>query len=143
MLLHGSLLLGSTQECILVWQGKNGKNGTQTGYCQCISLLYSKKPIIISNRERFPRLHRLDSVDVYLWRGVKGFAVMWFCLIFGFAEIFILFCGIAVLQDQAVCCIWEFWGNFSAVLFCAVFIPNSVGFAVFIPPLCPPLYGSR
>ena len=83
MLLHGSLLLGSTQECILVWQGKNGKNGTQTGYCQCISLLYSKKPIIISNRERFPRLHRLHSVDVYLWRGVKGFAVMQFCLIFG------------------------------------------------------------
>ena len=83
MLLHGSLLLGSTQECILVWQGKNGKNGTQTGYCQCISLLYSKKLIIISNRERFPRLHRLHSVDVYLWRGVKGFAVMQFCLIFG------------------------------------------------------------
>ena len=72
VLLHGSLLLGSTQECILVWQGKNGKNGTQTGYCQCISLLYSKKPIIISNRKRFPRLHRLHSVDVYLWRGVKG-----------------------------------------------------------------------
>ena len=61
----------------------------------------------------------------------------------GFAEIFILFCGIAVLQDQAVCCIWEFWGNFSAVLFCAVFIPNSVGFAVFIPPFRSPLYGSR
>ena len=30
--LHGSFLLVSTQECILVWQGKNGKNGTVTGF---------------------------------------------------------------------------------------------------------------
>ena len=60
----------------------------------------------------------------------------------GFAEIFILICGIAVLQNQAVCGIQKFSGNFNAVcsfvtLFCAVFICISVQFAVFVPRYAP------
>ena len=47
----------------------------------------------------------------------------------GFSEIFILSCGIAILKNQAVCGIYKFPGNFSAVcgvliLFCAVFLQN-------------------
>ena len=58
----------------------------------------------------------------------------------GFSDIFILSCGIAVLQNQAVCGIQKFSGNSTAVssfliLFCAVFIRNSLRFAVFVPLL--------
>ena len=61
----------------------------------------------------------------------------------GFSDIFILSCGIAVLQNQAVCGIQKFSGNSTAVsgfliLFCAVFIRNSLRFAVFVPPLTHP-----
>ena len=61
-----------------------------------------------------------------------------------FAGIFILSCGIVVLQNQAVCGVWKFSRNFNAV--CS-FLCYSVqclnvflfGFAVFIPPLhCTP-----
>ena len=64
-----------------------------------------------------------------------------------FEGIFILSCGIAVLQNQAVCSVWKFLGNFNAV--CS-FLCYSVWclniqvvyfccFAVFIPPLhCTP-----
>ena len=63
-----------------------------------------------------------------------------------FEGIFILSCGIAVLQNQAVCGVWKFLGNFNAVcscLFCVVFKHTSgvflCGFAVFIHPLhCTP-----
>ena len=70
-----------------------------------------------------------DAVLLYFW-----------C---GFSDIFILSCGIAVLQNQAVCCIQKFSGNSTAVsgfliLFCAVFIRNSLRFAVFVPPLTHP-----
>ena len=62
---------------------------------------------------------------------------MWFC------SICILICGIAVLQNQAVCGIWKFSGNFNAVcsfvaLFCAVVICISVQFAVFVHHYAPP-----
>ena len=61
----------------------------------------------------------------------------------GFSDIFILSCGIAVLQNQAVCGIQKFSGNSTAVsgfliLFCAVFIRNSLRFAVFVPLLRTP-----
>ena len=57
-----------------------------------------------------------------------------------FARIFILSCGIAVLQNQAVCGTWKFWGNFNMD---CIFLCYSVrclnvflcSFAVFIPPL--------
>ena len=61
-----------------------------------------------------------------------------------FAGILILSCGIVVLQNQAVCGVWKFSGNFNAV--CS-FLCYSVrclnvflfSFAVFIPPLhCTP-----
>ena len=79
MLLYGSILLGSTEECILVWQRKNGKNGTRTGFVDNFTV--TKNQLI--NRKHFPCLDNLYGVDVCLWRGVKGFAVMPFCLIFG------------------------------------------------------------
>ena len=61
----------------------------------------------------------------------------------GFAEIFILSCGIAVLQNQAVYGIEKFSGNFNAVccflvLFCAVFIRISVRLWGIRIPLKPP-----
>ena len=56
---------------------------------------------------------------------------------------FILSCGIAVLQNQAVCSIQKFSGNFNAVCgfpmsLCAVFIPISVPFCGIHTPLTPP-----
>ena len=61
----------------------------------------------------------------------------------GFAVIFILSCGIAVLQNQAVCSIQKFSGNFNVVsgflmLFCAVFTRISVRFCGIGTPLMPP-----
>ena len=60
-----------------------------------------------------------------------------------FLDIFILSCGIAVLQNQAVCGIQKLSGNFNAVsgflmLFCAVFIRNSVRFCGIRTPLTHP-----
>ena len=60
-----------------------------------------------------------------------------------FLDIFILSCGIAVLQNQAVCGIQKFSGNSTAVsgflmLFCAVFIRNSVRFCGIRTPLTNP-----
>ena len=57
--------------------------------------------------------------------------------------IFILLCGIAVLQNQAVCGIKKFSGNFNAVsgfltLFCVVFTRISVRFCGIGTPLTPP-----
>ena len=69
---------------------------------------------------------------------------MRFCSIFGaVGGMFILSSGIAVLQNQAVCSIQKFSGNFNAVsgfpmLFCAVFIPISVRFCGIRTPLTPP-----
>ena len=56
---------------------------------------------------------------------------------------FILSCGIAVLQNQAVCSIQKFSGNFNAVCgfpmsLCAVFIPISVRFCGIHTLLTPP-----
>lgn len=53
---------------------------------------------------------------------------------------FILSCGIAVLQNQAVCSIQKFSGNFNAVCgfpmsLCAVFIPFTVQFCGIHTPL--------
>ena len=86
------------------------------------------------------------SIHVHCGGGVRV-AVMWFCLIYGavFAEIFILSCGIAALQNRAVCGIRNFSGNFNVVccflmLFCVVFIHNSVWFCSIRTPLCPPLH---
>ena len=69
---------------------------------------------------------------------------MWFCAIFGavFSGIVILSCIIAVLQNRAVCGILKFSRNFIAVcgflmLFCAVFIRNSVRFCGIRTPLTP------
>ena len=61
----------------------------------------------------------------------------------GFADIFILSCGITVLQNQAVCGFQKFSGNSTAVsgflmLFCAVFIRNSVRFCGIRTPLTHP-----
>ena len=61
----------------------------------------------------------------------------------GFSEIFILSCGIAVLQYQAVCGFQKFSGNYTAVsgflmLFCAVFIRNSLRFCGIRTPLTHP-----
>ena len=61
----------------------------------------------------------------------------------GFAVIFILSCGITVLQNQAVCGNQKFSGNFNAVcgflmLFCAVFICISVRFCGIRTPLTLP-----
>ena len=60
-----------------------------------------------------------------------------------FAVTFILSCGMAVLQNQAVCDIWKFSGNFSVVsgflmLFCEVFTRISVRFCGIGTPLTPP-----
>ena len=62
----------------------------------------------------------------------------------GFWEIFILSCGIAVLQYQAVCGFQKFSGNYTAVsgflmLFCAVFIRNSLRFCGIRTPSYAPL----
>ena len=51
----------------------------------------------------------------------------------GFSDIFILSCSIAVLQNQGVCGIQKFSSNSTTVsgflmLFCAVFIRNSLRF---------------
>ena len=56
---------------------------------------------------------------------------------------FILSCGIAVFQNQAVCSIQKFSGNFNAVCgfpmsLCAVFIPISVRFCGIHMPLTLP-----
>ena len=61
----------------------------------------------------------------------------------GFTVIFIFSCGIAVLQNQAVCGIQKFSGNFNAVcgfhmLLCAVFIRISARFCGIRTPLTPP-----
>ena len=61
-----------------------------------------------------------------------------------FAEFFILSWGIAVLQNQAVCDIWKFSGNFNATcgfltLFYALFTRNSVRFCSIRTPPCAPL----
>ena len=71
------------------------------------------------------------------WGGRKG--LRW-C---GFAEFFILSWGIAVLQNQAVCDIWKFSGNFNAAcgfltLFYALFTRNSVRFCSIRTPPPPP-----
>ena len=63
-----------------------------------------------------------------------------------YADIFILSCGIAVLQNQALCGIYKLSGNFNTVcdfltLFYAVFLIILRGFAVFVPPP-PPLPSS-
>ena len=62
----------------------------------------------------------------------------------GFSDIFILSCGIAVLQNQAVCGFQKFSGNSTAVsgflmLFCAVFIRNSLRFCGIRTPSYAPL----
>ena len=62
----------------------------------------------------------------------------------GFADIFILSCGITVLQNQAVCGFQKFSGNSTAVsgflmLFCAVFIRNSLRFCGIRTPSYAPL----
>ena len=70
-----------------------------------------------------------DAVLLYFW-----------C---GFSEIFILSCGIAVLQNQAVCGFQKCSSNSTAVsgflmLFCALFIRNSVQFCgIRAPPYAP------
>ena len=61
----------------------------------------------------------------------------------GFADIFILSCGITVLQNQAVCGFQKFSSNSTAVsgflmLFCAVFTRISVRFCGIGTPLTPP-----
>ena len=61
----------------------------------------------------------------------------------GFSEIFILSCGIAVLQNQAVCGFQKCSSNSTAVsgflmLFCALFIRNSVQFCGIRTPLTHP-----
>ena len=72
-----------------------------------------------------------DAVLLYFW-----------C---GFSEIFILSCGIAVLQNQAVCGFQKCSSNSTAVsgflmLFCALFIRNSVQFCgIRAPPPYAPL----
>ena len=64
-----------------------------------------------------------------------------------FEGIFILSCGITVLQNQAVCGVWKFLGNFNAVcsflcysVWCLnIQVVYFCGFAVFILPLhCTP-----
>ena len=60
----------------------------------------------------------------------------------GFAGIFILSCGIAVVQNQAVCGVQKFSANFNAVcsflmLFCAMIIRISVRFCIVRTPLTP------
>ena len=64
-----------------------------------------------------------------------------------YADIFILSCGIAVLQNQALCGIYKLSGNFNTVcdfltLFYAVFLIILRGFAVFVPapPPAPVLF---
>ena len=73
---------------------------------------------------------------------------MWFCSIFGAVLPKFLFytvsCGIAVLQNQAVCGIQKCLGNFNAVSSFPCYSVLSLyaflcGFAVFIPPLHPPI----
>ena len=61
----------------------------------------------------------------------------------GFSESFILSCGIAVLQNQAVCGFQKCPSNSTAVsgflmLFCALFIRNSVQFCGIRAPLTHP-----
>ena len=61
----------------------------------------------------------------------------------GFAEIFILICRTVVLQNQVVCDIWKFSGNFNVVycllmLFCVTFRRLSVQFFGVCTPLTPP-----
>ena len=67
-----------------------------------------------------------------------------------FEGIFILSCGIAVLQNQAVCAVWKFLGNFNAVCsflcysvwclniqvvyFCAVLQYSYTPYTVRLPP---------
>ena len=70
-----------------------------------------------------------DAVLLYFW-----------C---GFSDIFILSCGIAVLQNQAVCGFQKCSSNSTAVsgflmLFCALFIRNSVQFCGIRAPLTHP-----
>ena len=73
---------------------------------------------------------------------VCGDAVLLYCWC-GFSEIFILSCGIVVLQNQAVCGFQKCSSNSTAVsgflmLFCALFIRNSVQFCGFrAPPYAP------
>ena len=72
-------------------------------------------------------------------KGAQGFAVM---------QIFILSCGIAVLQNHAVCGIWKFSSNFKAVcrlrlLFCVVSIRNAVHFCGICTPLMSPYRGEE
>ena len=88
--------------------------------------------------------------EPHWWGGCKGF---WWCgfapFLVRFGGMFILSCGIAVLQNQAVCSIQKFSGNFNAV--CG--FPNChcvrclylflCGFAVFIHPLRPPHWWRR
>ena len=82
--------------------------------------------------------------EPHWWGGCKGF---WWCgfapFLVRFGGMFILSCGIAVLQNQAVCSIQKFSGNFNAVCgfpmsLCAVFIPISVRFCGIHTPLTPP-----
>ena len=70
---------------------------------------------------------------------------MRFCLIFGaFLRELILSCGIAVLQNQAICGIQKISGNFTEVggfliLLCAVFVRISVRFCADSHAPSPPL----
>lgn len=55
--------------------------------------------------------------------------------------IFILSCGIVVLQNQVICGIQKFSGNFNVVFLCYTVQCLYIilyGFEVFVPPLCPP-----
>ena len=69
--------------------------------------------------------------------GAQGLSAVRFCSFFCAVvrKFLILSCGIVVLQDQAVCdiLVLKFLGNFNAVygsliLFCAVFMRNSLRF---------------
>ena len=104
----------------------------------------------VSIRKRFPCLLSLYSVDICLWRGVKGFVVMWFCLIFGAAlRKFLLYFAVLRFYKTRRFVIFR---NFQVIaMHFAVFLCNSVqclyliqcGFVVFVPALCPPPCGSR
>ena len=63
----------------------------------------------------------------------------------GFVGIFILSCGIAVLQNQVICGIQKFSGNFNVVFLCYTVQCLYIilrGFEVFVPSLCPLLHSS-
>ena len=107
---------------------------------------YALIPLVGFILQEFSSALELQLKCTYVWTegGVRvcGDAVLleFWC---GFAEIFILSCGIAVIQNQAVYGIKKFSGNFNAVccflvLFCSVFLRISVRLWGIRTPLKPP-----